>query len=68
MGIFDDGRCDHCEGGQTTYPQYHYDKQTKKDIWTEVVGECNHCKGTTVELTSMGKELVDFLRDIKGRI
>lgn len=65
MGIFDDGYCEasHCDEGMVP----RLDTKTWEYNFNVMVA-CPECMGTGRNLTSMGRELVEFLKDIKGRI
>lgn len=66
MGIFDTGRrcqSDYCEKGQT--PVWQYEDGTGRLMDSGKRVECMVCLGTCRNLTDFGKELVEFLREIK---
>lgn len=60
MNIFDDGICDGCDNGEMET----YSVVTK----VRAIVHCDECLGTRRKLSSLGKELVEFLRDIKVKV
>ncbi len=69
MGIFQDGDCHACDGTRQV-EIWEWVKVGKQEDYrpTGKMGDCYDCCGTGVELTSMGRELLQFMRDMKDKI
>lgn len=54
------GQCEHCENGDGREHDY------TKNGCPKTGNPCRTCKGSGVNLTDLGEELVEFLADVYG--